>query len=423
MTFPRGGDWSPAFLRGLANWHESLSWNFDSRPKEPQCMADAGKTQVERAISRLAKHIGHGCHSGRSLEMTTRPSYIRDEKRLCRFVHRATQRVRYSCSVERTTVIATGGITLDRVLESRCRTSHVRLSRETSSRFHEAQTRTSWGRRCQRSYALADGPRILATAERYDLAGTFDGRAVRVCGIGTVCAEPSPHSLEHARVLVDALADDAAREGAGMAILFPQPGVANGQRGDFQPIPSTDLTLIVSEPTGDGAPMTMVRGGEERDLAAIVAMGRARAGRLRFHLDRDVDFVQYAITTRRWLAGLGSENARELHFLIAEEGMTAAAYVIVSVVVGNRWTLEECGDRDPSGSGVGVLLQALLARSPEQRRPTIRAWLPPGFLPPQVTIVSAVTSTDVVSVRMLGAWPTGAPLSSDDVLFWRNDIL
>jgi hypothetical protein len=97
--------------------------------------------------------------------------------------------------------------------------------------------------------------------------------------------------------------------------------------------------------------------------------------------------------------------------------------VIVSVVVGNRWTLEECGDRDPSGAGVGALLQALLARSPEQRRPTIRAWLPPGFLPPQVTIASAVTSTHAVSVRMLGAAATEPPLSRDAVLFWRNDIL
>jgi hypothetical protein len=51
--------------------------------------------------------------------------------------------------------------------------------------------------------------------------------------------------------------------------------------------------------------MTMVRGGEERDLAAIVAMGRVRAEPFRFHLDRDVDFVQYAITSKRLLAGLG----------------------------------------------------------------------------------------------------------------------
>jgi hypothetical protein len=65
--------------------------------------------------------------------------------------------------------------------------------------------------------------------------------------------------------------------------------------------------------------------------------------------------------------------------VVADEGSEAAAYVIVSVVGNLWWTLEDCGDRDPAGARVGALLQALLAR--------------------------------------------GGPLSSDDVLFWRNDIL
>lgn len=60
-------------------------------------------------------------------------------------------------------------------------------------------------------------------------------------------------------------------------------------------------------------------------LGAIVAMGRVRADRFRFHLDRDGDFVQYAITRKRLLAGLGPANARQLQFFIAEEGVTAAA--------------------------------------------------------------------------------------------------
>src|SRR6202008_1971833 len=85
--------------------------------------------------------------------------------------------------------------------------------------------------------------------------------------------------------------------------------------------------------------------------------------------------VKYAITTRRLLAGLGSAHARKLQFLIAEEGIPAAAYVVLSVV-GNDWTLEECGDRDPSGARVGALLQALIAREPGETRPTIRAGLP-----------------------------------------------
>jgi hypothetical protein len=184
----------------------------------------------------------------------------------------------------------------------------------------------------------------------------------------------------------------------------------------------TDLTLGVTESSRHGAPMTLVRGGEERDLAAIVAMGRVRAEPFRFHLDRDVDFVQYVITTRRLLAGLGSAQARKLQFFIAEEGITAAAYVVISVV-GDLWTVEECGDRDASGARVGALLQALIAREPGERRPTIRAWLPAGFLPPQLTIASATPSTDTVWVRALGSRTMVPSLSADDVLFWRNDIL
>lgn len=114
--------------------------------------------------------------------------------------------------------------------------------------------------------------------------------------------------------------------------------------------------------------MTLIRGGEERDLAAIVAMGRIRADPFRFHLDRDVDFVQYAITKKRLLAGLGTAGARQLHFFIAEGGISAAADVVVSIV-GGAWTIEECGDRDSSGARVGAILQALIAREPVERPP------------------------------------------------------
>jgi hypothetical protein len=114
-------------------------------------------------------------------------------------------------------------------------------------------------------------------------------------------------------------------------------------------------------------------------------------------------------------------QTRKLEFFIAEEGITAAAYVVISVV-GDFWTIEECGDRDPSGARVGALLQALIARSPGEQRPTIRAWLPPRFLPPQLTIASATLSTETIWVRPLGSPTMVLPLS-DDVLYWRNDIL
>ena len=73
-------------------------------------------------------------------------------------------------------------------------------------------------------------------------------------------------------------------------------------------------------------------------------------------------------------------------------------------------------DRDPSGARVGAILQALIAREPVERRPTIRAWLPRGFVPPQVTIVSAQPSADVLMVRPLGSRTLQPRLSGDDVL-------
>jgi hypothetical protein len=169
--------------------------------------------------------------------------------------------------------------------------------------------------------------------------------------------------------------------------------------------------------------MILVRGGEDRDLGAIAAIGQARAGegRFRFHLDRDAELLKHAITRKRLLAGLGAPGVRQLEFVIAEEGITAAAYVVISVV-GGTWTIEECGDRDGSGARVGALLQALIAREPVELRPVICGWLPPGFLPPQLTIASAKSGPPVLLARGLSKDIPPLRLSSHDVLYWRNDL-
>ena len=125
---------------------------------------------------------------------------------------------------------------------------------------------------------------------------------MRICGIGSVFTDPSRRGLGHARVLLETLLDEAAAKGAEVALLFSQAGLENDAPSGFEPFPATDVTLDVAS-SRHGAPMTMVRGGEERDLAAIVAMGRVRAGPFRFHLDRDIDLIQYVITRKRLLAG------------------------------------------------------------------------------------------------------------------------
>lgn len=317
-------------------------------------------------------------------------------------------------------VIPAEGAILERVLEMAHSISPEDLTRQAYAKFDAVQMKTAWGRRHQRRLALVESGDVLASATQYDLPAVLDQRPVRVCGIGSLFSEPAHADRGHARELVDRLLDEAARDGAAMALLFSHMSHEH-QPAAFEVVSMTEAELGVTESSRRGAPMTLIRGGEERDLAAIVAMGQIRATPFRFHLDRDVDFVQYAVTKKRLLAGLGQARTRQLHFFIAEEGITAAAYVVVSIV-GSTWTIEECGDRDPSGARVGAILQALIAREPVEQRPMIRGWLPAGFVPPQVTIVSANPSTEVMMVRSLGSTVLQPRLSHDDVLYWRGDI-
>jgi hypothetical protein len=321
-------------------------------------------------------------------------------------------------------VIPADGPFLDRLLDLASPSSSSGLSLQAYRTLQAAERKTAWGQQHQRTWALVEGDQLLGGATQYDLAGVLDGRAVRICGIGSVVTAPSHLDSGHARMLIDTILERTTAEGAALALFFPPrvEGAEIEMPSGFTAIPCLDVTLDVAKSPRHGAPMTMVRGGEARDLAAVVAMGQVRAEPYRFHLDRDVDFIQYVITRKRLLAGLGVANARQLQFFIAEEGTTAAAYVVLSVA-GDEWTLEECGDRDLSGARIGALLQALIAREPTEHPPTIRAWLPPHLLPPQVTIASSTPSPAMVLARRLGSNDAVLSLAVDDVLYWRTDVL
>lgn len=295
------------------------------------------------------------------------------------------------------------------------------LDRNSYRKFYAAQMKTAWGRLHQSRFALMDGEDLLASAVQYDLDGSIDGRSIQICGLGPIFTDPAHRTQGHARALVDKQIDQAARRGADLILFFAGPNPEDGTLDGFDALTFTDVTLDPAESPRKGAPMTMMRAGEDRDLPAIAAMGRVRADAYRFHLNRDVDLIQYAITRKRLRAGLASVGARQLQFFIAEEGTTAAAYVVLSVV-GDMWTLEECGDRDRSGARVGALLQALVAREPAERRPTIRGWLPAGFLPPQLTIATSAAATEVIWMRWLNGANAGPPLSDTEVLYWRSDV-
>ena len=180
----------------------------------------------------------------------------------------------------------------------------------------------------------------------------------------------------------------------------------------------------MTESTRYGAPMTMVRGGDDRDLKDIVSMGASRAEPYRFHLTRDRDVVHFAIARKRLLAGLGAPGARAVQFFIAEEGASAVAYVVISVK-GSAWAIEEVGDRDPAGARAGAILQALIAREPAERRPSITALLPDGVPAAAGDDHRRQTpSRDIMMMRALTDRARTAYRRSreSDVCYWHGDV-
>jgi GNAT superfamily N-acetyltransferase len=318
-------------------------------------------------------------------------------------------------------LVAAEGSILDRILDDTYEIWNDGLTRPAYGRFYAAQVATPWGRTHLQRFALIDGDDVLASAKLYRFDAVLDRRTIQIAGIGAVFTTPAARRRGAARDLLDRLLDRAAAGGADLALLFSEIGPDYYARLGFDVIVTTDRQLRVTESTRYGAPMTMVRGGDDRDLADIVAQGRTRAEPYRCHLNRDRDLVHFAIARKRLLAGFGAPGARALHFFIAEEGASAVAYVVIGVR-GNEWTLEEAGDRDPSGARVGAILQALIAREPAEQRPSIKAWLPDGFLPQQVTIVGEQPSAEIMMIRALtDQGKLASPLAPADVCYWHGD--
>ena len=318
-------------------------------------------------------------------------------------------------------LVPADGTLIDHILDGTHELWHDGLARQPYGRFWQAQRATPWGQRRLTRWALVDGARLLCSAKLYTFDAVLDGRALQIAGIGAVFTPIPERGRGAAADLLARLMDHASGNGYDAALLFSEIGPDYYARLGFVTIPLADLTVLVVEDPRRGAPAIMVRSGEDRDLADIASIDAARAAPARFHLERDRDLIKFSIAKRRLHAALAAPGTRELQFFIAEEGASAVAYVVISVK-GDEWTIDSCGDRDPAGARLGGLLQALIAREPSRRRPTIKAWLPESLRPPQLRIVDASPSRDVMMIRPLTdrGRPT-APLAASDIVYWRGD--
>lgn len=292
------------------------------------------------------------------------------------------------------------------------------LARPAYGQWNEAQMRTAWGReRLHRIALVTDTGQWLASLKRYRFAARLDGEVVEMVGIGAVFTPPPHRRQLYASHAIEAMMAAEVARGTTLATLFSEIGRGYYERAGFMPVPLEEVTLTVSRK--DGAPAMLVRSGTDADFPRMAAMHAARAAGARFALVRSPDLIQFSISKKRLLAGLGPPGMRRTEFFVAEEGLAAVAYVVITVDE-RGWFVEEAGDRDPAAARLGAMLQVLLAREPSESPPTIRAWWPSGFpVPPQVAITSRREPDDVFMVRPLRDGI--GPLSPVDVFFWHSD--
>ena len=256
-------------------------------------------------------------------------------------------------------LVAAEGPILDRILDDTYEIWNDGLSRPAYGRFYAAQVATPWGAttfvvwRWSTATTSWPAPRSI----RFD--AMLDGEPVQVAGIGAVFTPPAARGRGAARELIERLLERATADGADLALLFSEIGPDYYARLGFEPIAMPIGSCASPSPTRYGAPMTMVRGGDDRDLEDIVA-ARTQRGRSRTGFTSIAIAIWCISRSRASVCSPASAppGARAVHFFIAEEGASAVAYVVISVQ-GSEWTLRRsrrsrsrrrARRRDPAGA-------------------------------------------------------------------------
>lgn len=321
-------------------------------------------------------------------------------------------------------VVRAAGALLESVLDETFPLWGDGLTRKGYGHWNVAQERTEWGSRHLRRFALMDGARVLSSAKRYDLSMWLNGKRVSALGVGAVFTPESQRGRGHAPALIKALEEQARSDGAGVSLLFSEIGADYYARLGYSRVPLHTVEVEVDEK--DGAPAMLVRAGEDADAANVAEMHDRRANGCDLALLLDEAQVRYSVSKKRIFVGLVTGLGRSIEYFVSEEGHQAVAFLLMQVtrgVAGQRdtWSLEACGDRDPSGARIGAMLQVLLARMPADQRPVIRAWWPDSLRPPQLRIVPRQPAGEVMMIKPLGAGATIDALAADRVMFWHGD--
>jgi len=298
------------------------------------------------------------------------------------------------------------------------------LSRRGYEQWNHAQQQTLWGQRHLTRLALVDGDTVVATAKRYDLTMTVNGRATRTLGIGAVFTPKKLRGRGHATAIVHAMEDAARADGVEASLLFSEIGSAFYEKLGFTTVPVQTVDIAVAQ--GKGAPAMLVRSGEDRDAGHVAALHAARATDYAVGLLPDAAQIIYSVAKKRLFVGLHPSRRRRIEYFVAEEGYQAVAYVLLYVSTESTgaqeiWSVEACGDRDPTGARVGAMLQVLIARNPAAPPSIVRGWWPAPLRPPQLTFTVRPHAGEVMMLKPLTSRVTLGRLTAPDVHYFHGD--
>src|SRR4051794_4332352 len=89
------------------------------------------------------------------------------------------------------TIVPAEGVTLTRILDASYALANAGLTREAFDRFHNAQSRTTWAAAHRQRVVAMERDEWVASAVTCRINAQLDQRAIRVCGIGAVIANPN----------------------------------------------------------------------------------------------------------------------------------------------------------------------------------------------------------------------------------------
>lgn len=209
------------------------------------------------------------------------------------------------------------------------------------------------------------GRALLSGMKAYALAGAFEGRGLRVLGVGAVFTPPALRRQGYAARMLERALARFSDEGADAALLFSDIGTEYYQRLGFRPLESLESFAPIEDlPRANGC--RPAAPGDEEPMSALFETARARE---RLSLLRDGWTLRFQLRRLRELAR--ARNLGEPEWGLVVDGLRGSAGAMVRLsrdaldVLEAAWTTDFARDRLLGG------LRDLLSRAGRTR---LRLW-------------------------------------------------